>query len=418
MSQVLISLSAPTSGEESIFDAVDPPGGFGTRITRTNDGGITVWKGLLGGQPLYVGADLDGEQYMSTSVRALLDHGCSLGDPWRYRGDIAEDFRGHVSPSTAIGLVDRSSVPQWISLERAMLEEGRPMTGSLLVHHLAEALSVFHDRRGLLLLSGGVDSCLIAAVAKREGLRLRSVTLFEGQDSEERIGAHRIAEECGLDHTEIELSLEELLVLLPRAMAIFEDPRPDVLTIGLVMATLAEVGGDELIVGGEPADIVFGMYRDPTDSLSRQQEAFDFGLQVAAERTTYTLSRCASAVGSIAVQPYASPTLVADAAAGLRPSMIASANGTRESKWVQYDAAIALASPLLVERFAEAKIGFPAAGRGALSQLAQRLVARADIKDGLGALFVLSRELFKLVVGEGILPQDIDCEALVSELAT
>lgn len=60
---------------------------------------------------------------------------------------------------------------------------------------------------GLVLLSGGLDSTTVAALARREGYHLSAVTVHYGQVQAREIeAARRVAQELGLDHHIVDVS--------------------------------------------------------------------------------------------------------------------------------------------------------------------------------------------------------------------
>lgn len=62
-------------------------------------------------------------------------------------------------------------------------------------------------RLGLVLLSGGLDSTTVAALAQREGYHLSAVTVHYGQVQAREIEAARqVAQELGLDHQIVDVS--------------------------------------------------------------------------------------------------------------------------------------------------------------------------------------------------------------------
>jgi len=114
-----------------------------------------------------------------------------------------------------------------------------------------------------LFLSGGVDSTVVACLAAVESPRpIRTVSVvFSEQGFSEKPAIDRTVAHLGSDHTEIELSDNDLLRLLPSALRSYDQPTLDALNtyvvslyahgLGLKVA-LSGIGGDELF-GGYPS---------------------------------------------------------------------------------------------------------------------------------------------------------------------
>jgi asparagine synthase (glutamine-hydrolysing) len=113
-----------------------------------------------------------------------------------------------------------------------------------------------------LFLSGGIDSAAIAAMAvRRQGASLRTLTVtFPDLDKKksEGEGALRTAQYLGTDHSEVHISSQDLLGLLPQALDAMDQPSMDGLNIFLVSygarqaglkVALSGLGGDELFGG-------------------------------------------------------------------------------------------------------------------------------------------------------------------------
>ncbi len=113
-------------------------------------------------------------------------------------------------------------------------------------------------------LSGGVDSsAVVGAMSKSRGAAVKTLTVTfpDAVDYSEGDHARRWARKCGTDHTEVPLTGEDLLRLLPRALSAQDQPTVDGVNTfvvsraardaGLTVA-LSGLGGDELF-GGYPS---------------------------------------------------------------------------------------------------------------------------------------------------------------------
>ena len=113
-----------------------------------------------------------------------------------------------------------------------------------------------------LLLSGGIDSSLIAFFAKQNGIDLSTFTLtMNSHDWNESTVASMFARELGFDHTEIKYSDREVADLVPNILNAMDVPILDSACISMYLATkkVSEThkvsfsgdGGDEISRGYE-----------------------------------------------------------------------------------------------------------------------------------------------------------------------
>lgn len=144
-----------------------------------------------------------------------------------------------------------------------------------------EALVVASVRRCLnadvplgVLLSGGIDSSVVAALAAREhapGLRTFTLTFPGHPHHDESRYARRVAEHIGSEHTELPAD-EASVELLPRIAGALDEPLgdssiiPTFLVAGLTRAHVT------VALGGDGADELFGGYWQHT--YIRRYDAF------------------------------------------------------------------------------------------------------------------------------------------------
>lgn len=112
-----------------------------------------------------------------------------------------------------------------------------------------------------VLLSGGVDSSLVAAVAQSQLDRpLRTFSIgFDSPEHDESHHARRVAEAIGTDHTELMVAGEGVVSQVPRLPQIFDEPLADPSQLPTLLVSelarrevtvaLAGDGGDELFGG-------------------------------------------------------------------------------------------------------------------------------------------------------------------------
>ena len=132
-----------------------------------------------------------------------------------------------------------------------------------------EALIVASVRRCLnadvpvgVLLSGGVDSSVIAALAAREhrrGLRTYTLTFPGHPQYDESSYARRVAEHIRSDHTELPAD-EGSVELLPRIAAALDEPIGDSSIIPTFMVSGLTRAHVTVALGGDGADELFGGY--------------------------------------------------------------------------------------------------------------------------------------------------------------
>lgn len=219
---------------------------------------------------------------------------------------FASELRGMAAGLAALGLPctpDRAAMVQYLALgwvpgPRTMLEGVRRLTPGTRLHialdgagltplpsrpmppaasappsldDLAATLEaavrrqVVSDAQLGFFLSGGIDSSLLVSVAQRIGIKPRSFTVrFTGTGhgvarADEADIARSVAEHCGAEHHELEVSAATLAGELDAAFAAMDQPIADAACLPLlVMARFAREhvkvclsgdGGDELFLG-------------------------------------------------------------------------------------------------------------------------------------------------------------------------
>ena len=112
-----------------------------------------------------------------------------------------------------------------------------------------------------LLLSGGLDSSLIAALAARH-TKVRTLTMgFAHSELDERAQARRVARHIGSDHEEIVITPQEVTDNLETTIACFDDLFADWGTISTrLMYRKCRERGIKVVLVGEGSDELFGGY--------------------------------------------------------------------------------------------------------------------------------------------------------------
>lgn len=194
------------------------------------------------GQFLEFGYVFEGRRTMLLGVEKLLP-----GEVIEARdGAVARRFR-HFDPPPA-------------ELEAARPAEERvselySTLGEVVREHLVAGVPVG------LLLSGGIDSSLIAALAAREG-PLTTVNMAVGRSEiDERAPARRAAAALGTHHQEIEIAPEQIVAEITAGAWVFDDLFADWGTVStrMLYRRFRELGFKVALVG-EGADELFGGY--------------------------------------------------------------------------------------------------------------------------------------------------------------
>ena len=121
-----------------------------------------------------------------------------------------------------------------------------------------------------LLLSGGLDSSLIAALAARQ-TKVRTFTMgFAHSELDERVQARRVAHHIGSEHEEIVITPQEVMDNLETTIACFDDLFADWGTISTrLLYRKCRERGIKVVLVGEGADELFGGYDVFRSSASR-----------------------------------------------------------------------------------------------------------------------------------------------------
>lgn len=111
-----------------------------------------------------------------------------------------------------------------------------------------------------VLLSGGIDSSLVAALASKSIGRVRTFSIAAGKGEYDELPvAREVARRLGTEHTELRIEESDLRDIVPRLAAIYDEPFADSSQIPMyalsrfvrrdVTVALAGDGGDELFGG-------------------------------------------------------------------------------------------------------------------------------------------------------------------------
>lgn len=126
------------------------------------------------------------------------------------------------------------------------------------------------------LLSGGIDSALICAIAAGQGIKLPTFTLgydeYNGYD--ERANARESAKELGLEHTEIVISQNDFIGNLDKVLDHMDEPLndPAAVPLYLLFEAIAKEG-HKVVLSGEGSDELFLGYRQYFEYLDIEKAA-------------------------------------------------------------------------------------------------------------------------------------------------
>lgn len=113
-----------------------------------------------------------------------------------------------------------------------------------------------------IFLSGGIDSSLVLALLQRAtGRPARSFTIgFAREGFDEREAARRIARHLGAEHSELEVTAEDALAVVPRLSEIYDEPLADPSQIPTVLVAEFARRRVTVALSGDSADELFGGY--------------------------------------------------------------------------------------------------------------------------------------------------------------
>ena len=213
---------------------------------------LTLARDRMGEKPLYYG--WQGDTFLfGSELKALQAHPT-------FRAEIDRDsralmlrhnyipapysiYRGirKLSPGTVLtlhmGNRQREPVPYWSLREVAERGQAQPFVGSeteavaALEAQLLESigLQMIADVPLGAFLSGGVDSSTIVALMQAQSIRpVKTFTIgFHEEDYNEAQYAKSVARHLGTEHTELYVTSNEALNVIPRLPALYDEPFSD-----------------------------------------------------------------------------------------------------------------------------------------------------------------------------------------------
>jgi len=266
--------------EEALRRAV---GMFAFALWDSEERALWLVRDRLGEKPLYWGR-CGGTLLFASELRSLRAH--PLFDGEIDRGALCHLLRFNYipAPRTIHAHVSKLAAGHWLRVEAGGggMRSGRywdpddKALGERLELDTGEALERYEELLGRSLdqkmladvpvgafLSGGVDSTLaVAMLQRRLAQPVRTFTIgFESARHDEAPFARATAEHLGTDHTELTVTADEMLQVVPKLATLYDEPFADASQIPTFLVSrlarrevtvgISGDGGDELMAGYE-----------------------------------------------------------------------------------------------------------------------------------------------------------------------
>jgi asparagine synthase (glutamine-hydrolysing) len=255
---------------ETIFDKTEPETSAETLLEKTEgefsfsilkSDSVIAGRDLAGVQPLYYGENKQ-IAALATSRKALWTLG--IAEPKSFPpGHIARISRTgfEFKPVRTLQYL----TPRKISMEKAVTE---------LQNLLERAVSIrAHDlKKVAIAFSGGVDSSLIAAIAKKCNIEIHliHVSLENHLETQTAINA---AKELNLPIHIALFKKSDVAASLPKVVELIEEPDPVKTAIGIPFYWVAQQAAQEgfdVLLAGQGADELFGGYQRYVESYMQK----------------------------------------------------------------------------------------------------------------------------------------------------
>lgn len=245
-------------------------GMFAFVIADTENETFMAARDTLGSKPLYYGEDDRGNMIFASELKAL----------YKVTEDVQEFPSGHYyTPEEGFVMYREIQQPN----RREIFSENElPQMMAGIRQHLEGAVKkqLMADVEVGVLLSGGLDSSLIALLAQENRNRKEPLKSFcvGSADSEDVKRARQVAEEIGSDHYEYIFNEQDLIDYLPEVIYFLESFDSSLVRSAIpsyFVSRLAAEHGVKVILSGEGADELFSGYEylkgiNDTETLNQE----------------------------------------------------------------------------------------------------------------------------------------------------
>lgn len=217
---------------------------------------IIAGRDVMGVSPLYYGENADFVA-LASERKAL----------WRVGIEKADSF-----PPGNIALVDKRGF-RFIPARRLAFSKPKRLTMQTAAKKLQTLLEQSTEERGYgskeaaVAFSGGLDSSIIALLAKNSGINVHLVHVSL-KDQAETLYAKRAAEELELPIHCYVYAEEDIEKILPNVLRLIEETDPVKVSIGIPVYWAAEKTAEmnlKVMLAGQGADEIFGGYQRYVD---------------------------------------------------------------------------------------------------------------------------------------------------------
>lgn len=271
---------------------------------------LTLVRDRLGIKPLYYGW-IDGVFVFGSELKALRRHPGFRGEidrealalllrhnyipgPWSiYRG-IRKLPPGMMLTVSANGRSEPA--PYWSLSDVVAAAKDKPFRGNE-AEAIAQLDTLLHEAVRLRMiadvplgafLSGGIDSSLVVALMQQQSSRpVKTFTIgFEEREYDEAGYARQVAQHLGTEHTELYVSPQETIDVIPRLPEMFDEPFSDSSQIPTFLVSQLARRHVTVSLSGDGGDELFGGYNRyfHIDRLWRAINRIPSGLRVPGVR--------------------------------------------------------------------------------------------------------------------------------------
>jgi len=235
-------------------------GVFALAIYDASRNQVILARDPYGIRPLYVGSDLNGNMCFASEIKALTPQHCNI----RYFPPGTIEVYD-MNTLTLAKSIQYHTVP-WITNTTLLLDSAIDSIRLALLAAVEKRMLT--DRPVAALLSGGLDSSLIASMVQKSLRRLAQPPLktfsigFKG--SSDLKHAKLVADYIGSDHTEIEMTPDQFFEAIPEVIKAIEsyDTTTVRASVGnyLIAKEIRKRTECKVVFNGDGADELFGGY--------------------------------------------------------------------------------------------------------------------------------------------------------------